>query len=127
SSEADNNTAFRESPTCSARAALKRRSGRSRNVPQTQVTRISAKPLTSAESTAMLQPCTLSWAVELTTTEPGPWMIASPSLTASTLTTALVLQIGKLSPDCAMKRVPSGMQSLVGPSVVMAEALALCT
>ncbi len=40
-----------------------------------------------------------------------------PSLTAETFDRRpLVLQMGKLSPVCAMKRVPSGMQSLVGPS-----------
>src|SRR3569623_754497 len=42
-------------------------------------------------------------------------MVARPSVTAATFSTSLVLQIGKLSPPCPMKRVPSGMQSLVGP------------
>src|SRR6185503_12752099 len=73
----------------------------------------------SAEKTEMLQPFSSvpmpPWA-----TSPAPLMVAMPSFTAATFTTSLVLQIGKLSPAAPMKRVPSGMQSLVGPSATIA-------
>src|SRR5690242_18619988 len=73
----------------------------------------------SAENTATLQPLS-RFPVAPCATSPAPPMVARPSLTPTTLITILVLQIGKLSPAAPMNRVPSGMQSLVGPSATIA-------
>src|SRR6185312_8445449 len=73
----------------------------------------------SAEKTEMLQPFS-SVPMPPCATSPAPLMVARPSFTAATFTTSFVLQIGKLSPAAPMKRVPSGMQSLVGPSATTA-------
>src|SRR5690349_4441910 len=77
----------------------------------------------SAENTATLQPLS-SVPVPPWATSPAPPIVARPSLTPTTLITILVLQIGKLSPAAPMKRVPSGMQSLVGPSATTAAGAA---
>src|SRR4051794_14700887 len=80
-----------------------------------QVTRRSAKPVASAENTITEHPLPGMSPKLPEAIGPAPAIVATPSATAAIFITTSVLQMAKLSPGFPTKRVPLGMQSVVGP------------